>query len=833
MKKHKITGILTALALIFSPAAGYSLNIPEQDSKVKYFYIFGPSGNPLDGKESDTAQFFVDVPENTSEEVTIKVYDPDISGKHDQGPGVFDTKMEFSVEGSTRLDSETFGASGEYDGKEFAFGPYPKEKGKKVGNAYRFTLTVKAISGDDLNMFNFKVFPGNADVFSEKFTFVLLPGSGSRMYFYPHIPAGVTNLTVRNFDLDAEGGTSRLRNPVTGKNYSINDSTSGEWADTVIPVNTTVATRFEYRVTTNRQMNGHAGIQFLDDNGNVLPIYFRRGPEAPKAAPAPKPAAPKKEKPAPAPASAPTNACNQFVFDARDSHDLESKNLEYMWDFGDGNTSTEPYVTHVYAKGGQYSVKLTVSDKSGLKCEKSTTSSSVDVNTPPSAALEAVELACAGEEVVLDASSSSDENSKNMTYRWDLGDGTSAEGARVTKTYEKGGVYTVAVNVDDNAGSSCSTDSAKRVIRINTPPVADAGKPVSMCLRGAGDAFSVSFNGSDSRDADKNDSLRYAWDFGDGHKGEGVKVNHVYEEAGNYTARLTVSDGSGASCSADSATVPVQLNRAPIAVAGPDQAACTDSKLTFDASKSSASTSDAVYTWDFGDGTTAKGETVQHAYAKGGKYRVTLTVDDGKNTDCSTAVDTMEVNVNGAPSASVEDVKASCTGDSVVFSAASSSDPDGNRLTYTWDFGDGTTWQGGSKAEHKYEKGGEYRVRVTVDDGSNSACSDASDVTTVNVNTPPVANVGPNLACCTDETTMFDGSGSKDPDGDTLAYSWTFGDGGTSTDAKTDHAYEKSGQYNVTLTVDDGSGTACSQDSAGFTANVNSQPVPVIKIKQK
>ncbi len=821
--KSVIAFLMTATLL---PAAGFSLDIPRQDSKAQFFYIFGPAGNPEDGKEaSNTFSVFVDVPESVSDKVTIKVFDPETGGKYDQGIAPFDTETEFSVLGASELDSKTFGNESEYDNKDYTFGPYEKTEGKKVGSYYRFVLKVRTLSGDDLNMFNVKVSPNTADVFSDKFTFVLLPGSGNKIVFYPGVPAGVKSLTVRNFDLDADGGSSTLRDTVTGKSYKVNDSQSGQWADTVIPINSSVSARFEYTVTTANQQNGHAGIQVLDDKGNALPVYFRKGPQAPKPAPV------KKEKPAPAPAPA-VNACNQFVFDARDSHDLETKNLSYEWNFGDGTSSPEPFVTHVYEKGGQYDVTLTVSDNSGLKCEKSTTSQKVNVNTPPSAELTGPQLACAGQEVSLDASGSSDENSEKLSYRWNLGDGTSADGARVRKVYEKGGVYNVSVTVDDNAGSSCSLDSAKHVIKINTPPTANAGSPVSMCLRNAGEGFNVSFNGSGSSDAD-HDNLKYVWDFGDGEVGDGARVSHQYKEAGEYTAKLTVSDNSGASCSTAVDSVPVKLNRAPVAVAGSDQSACTGSRLSFDASKSTVSSDNAVYTWNFGDGTTATGESVTHAFQKGGDYHVTLTVDDGRGTDCSTSTDSLKVRINGAPSASIEDVKASCTGDKVAFNASSSSDPDGNSLKYRWDFGDGTSAEGGSKVSHQYTKGGSYNVRVTVDDGSGSSCSASTDSTTVKVNTPPVANVGPNLACCTDETTFFDGTGSRDADGDSLAYRWSFGDGGTSNESKTEHAYAKSGSYPVKLTVDDGSGTQCSMDSAGFTANVNSKPVPVIKIKQK
>lgn len=53
-------------------------------------------------------------------------------------------------------------------------------------------------------------------------------------------------------------------------------------------------------------------------------------------------------------------------------------------------------------------------------------------------------------------------------------------------------------------------------------------------------------------------------------------------------------------------------------------------EVTFDGSGSSDADGDSLtYRWDFGDGHQANGEIVTHAYAKAGKYTVTLTVRDG------------------------------------------------------------------------------------------------------------------------------------------------------------------------------------------------------------
>lgn len=72
----------------------------------------------------------------------------------------------------------------------------------------------------------------------------------------------------------------------------------------------------------------------------------------------------------------------------------------------------------------------------------------------------------------------------------------------------------------------------------------------------------------------------------------------------------------------------------------------------------------------------------------------------------------------------------------------------------------------------------------------------------------------------------FDATGSSDPDGDALTFSWNFGDGTTGTGATPTHTYAQAGTYNAVVTVSDGRGgsaTATVRIDAGNTA-----PVPTI-----
>ncbi len=780
----------------------FAYTIPENNSKIEYLYVTGPEGDPLRGAEDHKQVLHIDVPENEQGEVKIGIFDPDTSGNVDARPSSdnpWNTDTEITVSGgSGEIYKKVFKGS-KYDNNFYYFDSLSVTDGEKRGSFYRFTVEITAATGDDANLFKVDVSPNSAKVSSPNVTFRLLPDEGSKMHFYPLIPAGTNKIIVQNYDLDHEGGTSSLHDPDEDKEYDVHDSESGQWYATDVTLSSSKGRFLDYVITKGTQYEAHAGLRITDADGNPIPIYFRKQD---------------------------MGGCNEFTFDATSSFDPDDQALTYRWDFGDGNVSEEPVVTHRYESGGDYNVILSVQDTSGLNCDTAVSSQMVTVNTPPVASITGPNTACTGQEVTFDASGSTDNEQSQITYQWDFGDGTSAEGAQVTKAFERGGNYNVLLSVNDNANTTCSTDTIGKTIAINTRPVANAGDDVDLCLQHNQD-YNISFNGSRSVDED-GDSLTYRWDFGDGSGDDGANVTHLYQSGGEYEARLFVDDGSGAACSSSSDIVNVKLNKAPVAVAGNDVTVCQGTPVTFDGSGSIGE--GLQYDWDFGDGTSGQGANVTHNYENGGNYKVVLTVNDMQGTDCSTSVDSLFVMVNSRPNAVLNAERIACIGDRVTFDASGTNDPDDDNVTYTWDFGDGTSGQG-ANVTHAYNLGGNYSVRLTVDDNKGGECSTDLAGTNVRINTPPVADAGPNLVCCLDTVSEFDGSKSYDADGDSLSYSWDFGDGSTGEGAQVTHVYSTTGNFVVTLTVNDNSGTRCDTATDSFTAVVNAKPTSIIKIR--
>ena len=111
----------------------------------------------------------------------------------------------------------------------------------------------------------------------------------------------------------------------------------------------------------------------------------------------------------------------------------------------------------------------------------------------------------------------------------------------------------------------------------------------------------------------------------------------------------------------------------------------------------------------------------------------------------------------------------------------------------------------------------------TSGDNSNSQALTLS-VLAAPVNQPPVANAGGPYSGIVGQSVQFDGSGSSDPNGDALSYSWNFGDATTGTGVNPTHTYSASGAYNVALTVSDGTLSS----NAATVANIYAGATPTI-----
>lgn len=128
---------------------------------------------------------------------------------------------------------------------------------------------------------------------------------------------------------------------------------------------------------------------------------------------------------------------------------------------------------------------------------------------------------------------------------------------------------------------------------------------------------------------------------------------------------------------------------------------------------------------------------------------------------------------------------------------------DGSTLNNVdWDMGDGTT-KSGSEVTHQYQREGVFDVRA--ESGSNS------DRLTVNAERLPLAIVGPTSVEVGESNTW-------EPSGNNLqnlsGFSWTMGDGTVIEGQQAQHVYESEGEYNLSLTTNEGTSTSITVESS-------------------
>jgi len=124
-----------------------------------------------------------------------------------------------------------------------------------------------------------------------------------------------------------------------------------------------------------------------------------------------------------------------------------------------------------------------------------------------------------------------------VTYMWDFGDGTSAEGLVASHAYSSAGTYTVTLT----ASNSRSSDTRTMSVRVTDPVVAPSIVSITATPQSPDTATPAAFSANIRGTA----PYTYAWDFGDGTTGSGATPSHTFVTPGTYTVRLTASNSAG------------------------------------------------------------------------------------------------------------------------------------------------------------------------------------------------------------------------------------------------------------------------------------------------
>ncbi len=302
----------------------------------------------------------------------------------------------------------------------------------------------------------------------------------------------------------------------------------------------------------------------------------------------------------------------------------------WLWEFGDGNTSTQQYPVHTYDSAGVYQVKLVVNNNYGADSITKSSYITVQQGSNISANIHlTVDTA-----FVTDLVAFADVSSGNPTgWTWDFGDGNYASTNKANHAYSAPGNYTIRLTAANNNGSDTTSE---RIVILPAPvPVAYFEADTNAVAAGTNARF---------YDLSANQPGSWSWDFGDGSSSSSQNPTHKYQTAGTYTVKLVVANSYGT----DSITIQdfIEVYQAPpVADFIASKTTLLDGQTVQFIEQSQGIVDD--FLWDFGDGNTSTSGYPTHSYNTPGIYTVSLTVSNSSGSDTITKTDLITVNGTG------------------------------------------------------------------------------------------------------------------------------------------------------------------------------------------
>jgi PKD repeat protein len=299
------------------------------------------------------------------------------------------------------------------------------------------------------------------------------------------------------------------------------------------------------------------------------------------------------------------------------------------------------------------------------------------------------------------------------TFFWDFGDGDTSTIANPSHTYLTDGIFTVTLTATSISYGSASNTKVD-YINVATSHADFIGTPLS-----GPTPLGVQFSNASTFPA-----IAFFWDFGDGDISTIAAPLHIYEEPGKYTVTLIASNPLVGTYTATKveyitsempAPVPA-FSVTPIVGFEPSTVSFTNESTGFPSG----------YLWDFGDGHTSIEESPTHTYVLAGTFTVTLTA---YNETAPSGVVSSPVSVMVFP---VPDLVADFITGSIVPDVGGVKtyfiDKSKEALSWSWEFGDPTSGvlntSYAQNPSHVYAIPGVYQITLTVTHGpfSDSIC---------------------------------------------------------------------------------------------------------------
>ena len=434
------------------------------------------------------------------------------------------------------------------------------------------------------------------------------------------------------------------------------------------------------------------------------------------------------------------NQGDVVLFDVGESFDPDGEIVMVQWDFdGDGVFETqgpEQTASYVYASGGQFTPRVTVTDD---QSDAASRAAIIEINATPVAQFQVSSFAPNELELVTFTDLSQDNDGTLVAWTWEFGDGTSSDEASPAHAYQQSGTQTVTLTVTDNAGATATADATLTI--DNLPPVAVLTAAQNVLPTGSRFAFDAS---GSSDPSPQGGLTRYEWRLG-AQTGFAVEtsvpnLSHAFSEDGVYMICVRVTDSDGAVAMSSPLAVTV-TNRSPTIsrVTWTPTAPSDTDEIAFSVQASDSDGQITSWSWMLDSTNLSSSEQLTHAFDDDGSYQLTVQVSDNDGASSSPYAFTVPI-LNAAPVASFTYGQGlPCSGRSVRFDASSSFDPSptGRIVHVAWDFGDGTNCPGSAAGcadterwapEHCYSEPGTYIVTLVVIDENGAMSSTQKNI---------------------------------------------------------------------------------------------------------
>lgn len=467
---------------------------------------------------------------------------------------------------------------------------------------------------------------------------------------------------------------------------------------------------------------------------------------------------------------------------------------QYLWDFGDGASSSDISPNHQYSAAGFYTVTLLASNSSCSDVFQMT--SSILIDPLPTVDFTVDSNQACGTNYSYQFT---DITLNNVVSSWQFGDGTIGTASSVSHMYSSLGLFDVTLLSTNSSGCVNSLTKTSFIENITGMPISFSSDDPLLCIDDT-----VNFLNTSSA------FTQSAWDFGDGYTSLLANPMHSYSSSGIYPITLAIIDSNGCPNLLTDSTY-IQVYEDPIAdFSASTNFGCAGDIISF----INSSTGVASYLWSFGDGTTSTAENPMHVYNTSGSFFVNLwVVSPGGCEDLAQT----QVVMNILESSFSIDEFNGCAPLTVLFSDSSL-----GATTWFWDFGDGIT-SNQQHPSHTYVSDSIYDVTLITSNGIG--CFDTllmSSLIYVVTDSLNIILSDTSLGCL-----PYPVDFSNNVIGN-YSWLWDFGDGTTSSNPLPTHVYTVPGTYTVSLSTQTANGcylyisnysTFVIEDfTAGFTA---------------